>query len=133
MFGPAADSAAPSTIRREPGAKALVLAIASDLTMHEPSRFVAKRWAASGTPAWLYRFGYVADSARATSRGAEHASDVPYLFATVDARYGARATDRDRAVARQFHGYVANFVKRGDPNGEACLPGPPRTRPPPPS
>jgi outer membrane scaffolding protein for murein synthesis (MipA/OmpV family) len=49
--------------------------------------------------------------------GAEHASEVPYFFNTLAARYGDQATPSDRAAASAFVGYVANFVKGGDPNG----------------
>ncbi len=87
--------------------------------MHEPARFVARRMAAAGQPAYRYRFSYVADSVRAKSlRGAEHASELPYMFGTLETRYGSKVTERDRALSEAFLGYVANFVKHGDPNGD---------------
>lgn len=95
----------------------VIPAIAVDVTMHEPARFVAKRFAELGNPAWLYRFGYVAESLRAEQPGAPHASELPYLFNTLDARYGADVTEGDRNMAQLFHTYVANFAKTGDPNG----------------
>ena len=45
-------------------APALYLAVGEDLTMQEPARFVAKQMTAAGNAVWLYRFGYVAESAR---------------------------------------------------------------------
>jgi para-nitrobenzyl esterase len=36
--------------------------IAEDITMHELARFVARQMAAEGTPAWLYRFDYIAST-----------------------------------------------------------------------
>lgn len=98
--------------------QALIIPIATDITMHEPARFVAKQLTAAGKPAWLYRFGYVAESLRPEKMGAEHASEQPYLFSTVDARYGKATTATDRTVARLFHTYFANFAKFGNPNGE---------------
>ncbi|WP_448604670.1 carboxylesterase family protein [Thermoleptolyngbya sp.] len=92
--------------------------IAVDITMHEPARFVAQRISEAGSPAWLYRFGYVAESQRPGQRGADHASELPYLFNTLEARYGAAVTEGDREMARLFHTYVANFARKGDPNGD---------------
>jgi para-nitrobenzyl esterase len=81
-------------------------------------RAMARTFAAKGLPTYYYRFSYVADSARAENpKGAAHASDIPFFFATLDARYGTKTTARDRKVASAAIGYLANFVKAGDPNG----------------
>lgn len=98
--------------------EALIAAIAVDITMHEQARFAAKQMTAKGNPAWLYRFGYVAESLRPEKIGAEHASELPYLFNTLDARYGRAVTAKDRAMTRIFHAYFANFAKYGNPNGK---------------
>lgn len=98
-------------------AEVVIPTIAVDITMHEPARFVAKQITAAGNPAWLYRFGYVAESLRPEKTAAEHASELPYLFSTLDARYGASVTETDRAMARQFHTYFANFARSGNPDG----------------
>jgi len=97
----------------------VVYAAAGDRTMQEPARFFARAVSRKGQPAWLYRFGYVSDSTRKGAAGAGHASELPYLFGTLDARYGSSVTERDREISRAFLGYFANFVKRGDPNGES--------------
>ncbi|WP_416673990.1 carboxylesterase family protein [Egbenema bharatensis] len=101
---------------------AVITTIAADITMHEPARFVARQMRTAGNPAWLYRFGYVAESLRSEVLGAEHASELPYLFDTLDARYGEAVTESDRAMAQLFHTYFANFAKSGDPNGEGLPP-----------
>jgi para-nitrobenzyl esterase len=106
----------------------LAAAVAVDITMHEPARFVAKQMRAAGNPVWLYRFGYVAASLRPAKTGAPHASELPYLFETVGFRYGKDVTEKERAMARAFHTYVANFAKTGDPNGGG-LPRWPRYEP----
>lgn len=95
----------------------LVAAIGVDMTMHEPARFVAKQMTKSGMPVWLYRFSYVADSLRPKQKGAEHSSELPYMFQTLDARYGKDVTEKDRAMSGALHEYIANFAKSGDPNG----------------
>lgn len=92
--------------------------IAVDMTMHEPARFVAKQMVAAGNPVWLYRFGYVAEFLRPKVTDADHASELPYLFSTLDARYGKAVTAKDQEMARLFQTYFANFAKSGDPNGQ---------------
>jgi para-nitrobenzyl esterase len=96
----------------------LLLAIGVDLTMHEPARFVAKQMTTAGQPAWLYRFGYVAQSLRPDVMGAGHASELPYLFDTLDVRYPNQVTAQDRQAGRAFRTYIVNFVKTGNPNGQ---------------
>ena len=99
--------------------------IAVDMTMHEPARFVAKQMTAAGQPAWLYRFGYVAESLRPKASGAEHSTELPFLFGTLDVRYVAAATSKDRTMADIFMGYIATFAKSGNPN-RSGLPSWPR-------
>lgn len=70
------------------------------------------------SPVYYYRYDYVAESQRtSTTRGAGHATEIPFFFRTVDARYGAAATDRDKAASLVASTYLLNFVKVGDPNG----------------
>ena len=95
-----------------------VVSIGADMTMHEPARFVARQMTSRFRPAWLYRFTYTAESTRPDSKKQAHAGELPFLFETVDARYGDKTTANDRDMARIFNTYVANFVKTGNPNGE---------------
>ena len=46
-----------------------------------------------------------------------HATDIPFFFDTATIKYGAQTTPTDCAAARIASGYLANFVKTGDPNG----------------
>ena len=87
------------------------------------ARSLARRLAAQGVPVYAYRFSYVADSIG--QPGAQHASDIPYFFSTVDVKYGAAATKKDVAMGRAMSAYLVNFAKKGDPNGRA-LPAWPR-------
>jgi para-nitrobenzyl esterase len=87
------------------------------------ARSLAGRLAAQGVPVYAYRFSYVADSIG--KPGAQHASDIPYFFATVDVKYGDQATKKDLAMGRAMSAYLVNFAQKGDPNGRR-LPAWPR-------
>lgn len=95
----------------------LYAAIGMDLTMQEPARFVARQNTRAGQHTWLYRFCYVAQSLRAKGLQAGHGSELPFVFDRLVDRYGEDATDTDRATAKTFNAYLANFAKSGDPNG----------------
>lgn len=100
--------------------------IGGDKTMGEPARYIGRLFAQQGQHSYVYRFSYVADSMTGEwKNGAPHASDIPYFFNTVAAKYGAALTPRDAAVAKTTATYLANFAKRGDPN-DTGLPAWPR-------
>jgi para-nitrobenzyl esterase len=97
--------------------------VGMDRGMVEPARFTAAAFAAQGLKAYEYRFSYVADSMKGEWKsGAPHATEIPYVFDTVSAKYGKDLTPKDEAVAKAANTYWANFAKTGDPNG----PGLPR-------
>ncbi len=95
----------------------LVQAVGADQMMVEPSRFVARAVAAQGVPAYEYRFSYVAASLRDRLPGAPHATEIPFVFNTVAAKYGAELRPEDEATARAANAYWANFARTGNPNG----------------
>ena len=118
-------------------------AIDRDRMMLEPARFVARifsrdrsaaegiprsaggaTWGA-GQPVWEFRFSYVAESMRSQWPGAPHASEIPFVFDTVRARYAGQLTAADESIARKIHGFWVQFAKTGDPNA-AALPGWPK-------
>ncbi len=74
----------------------VVVPAGSDRTMHEPARFVVRQMTAAGQPVYRYLFPCVADSIRADIRGAEHSSELPYMFGTLETRYGSAVTERGR-------------------------------------
>ncbi|WP_437613231.1 carboxylesterase/lipase family protein [Erwinia sp. V71] len=92
--------------------------IAQYKLMNEPARFVAKTWARNNLPVWSYTFGYVAESMRSTWKDAHHASEIPYVFNTLSARFGTATTDNDHAVAKVMNQYWVNFARTGNPNGK---------------
>jgi para-nitrobenzyl esterase len=87
---------------------------------------VASALSGQGVPVYHYRFSYVADSVRTPdTKGAAHATDIPFFFDTQAIKYGAATTAKDNAAGKLASSYLVNFVKTGDPNG----PGLPRWAP----
>jgi para-nitrobenzyl esterase len=105
----------------DPAGTASLSVVAADISrdrlMTEPARFVAARTRVAGQSAWLYRFSYVASAMRGTWSDAPHATDIPYFFNTVLAKYGAALSAKDAQAAHLANGYLVNFVKTGTPNG----------------
>ncbi|WP_321477544.1 carboxylesterase family protein [uncultured Paludibaculum sp.] len=94
------------------------VAMAADQMMVEPARYTARSLVKAGQPAYEFRFSYVAESMRGQwKRGAPHATEIPYVFDTVIARYGKDLTAADQAAARAANTYWVNFAKSGNPNG----------------
>lgn len=93
----------------------IVQEVAADRMMVEAARNVAQLVSAQGLPAYEYRFSYVAESMRKEWPGAPHATEIPYAFDTVAARYGARLTPADAAAARSMNAYWIAFAKTGKP------------------
>jgi len=92
--------------------------VASDRMMVEPARFVVRTVAASGQHAYEYRFSYVAESMRKTWKGAPHATEIPFVFDTVAARYGKELAPADETTAKAALAYWVAFAKTGNPDGE---------------
>ena len=85
-----------------------------DQMMIEPAREIARLLSAR-QPVYEYRFGYVAEALRATTPGAPHATEIPYVFDTVSARYGKDLTAADAAAAKVMHAYWVGFARSGVP------------------
>jgi para-nitrobenzyl esterase len=92
--------------------------IGGDQMMIEPARHIARLLTARGQPVFEFRFSYVAESVRhqpGGDAGATHASDIPFAFDTVAAKYGAELTANDAATARIMNAYWAEFARTGKP------------------
>ena len=85
--------------------------------MIEPARFVARTIAGLGEPAYEYRFSYVVESMRNQWKGAPHATEIPFVFDTVEARYGDKLASADKSTADAANSYWVNFAKTDNPNG----------------
>ncbi len=91
--------------------------VAADRMMVEPARFIVRQMTDAGQPAYEYRFSYVATSMRKQWHGAPHATEIPYVFDTVAAKYEKDLTPEDENTAKAANEYWTNFAKTGDPNG----------------
>lgn len=90
--------------------------VSMDRFMVEPARFVASVFASEGVPAYEYRFSYVAKSMRSKWPGAPHATEIPFVFDTVQAKYGKDLAPEDEQIARDMLSYWVAFAKTGDPS-----------------
>ncbi|GAB2537948.1 carboxylesterase/lipase family protein [Rhodanobacter koreensis] len=92
--------------------------VGADKYMVEPARMTARAMSEQGIPAYEYRFSYVATGMRKEwIHGAPHASEIPYVFRTLEQRYDGLASAEDKQVARVMQAYWVNFARTGDPNG----------------
>ena len=98
--------------------RTVTMAFAADRMMVEPARFIVRTLAAAGQPAYEFRFSYVAESMRKQWQGAPHATEIPFVFDTVAARYGKDLADADKATAVAANQYWVNFAKTGNPNAK---------------
>jgi len=123
QFGPDKDQALAAFDPDKTGnVNAVGTAVSAIQIMIEPARHMARILAGLGEPVYEYRFSYVAESMRKQWKGAPHATEIPFVFDTVQARYGKDLTAADEAVAQAANAYWVNFAKTMNPNGDA-LPG----------
>jgi para-nitrobenzyl esterase len=92
--------------------------VMSDGAMVEPARLLARLASAAGQPTYAYRFSYVASSIRKETKGALHATEIPFVFETVRAKYGEATTPEDEALAAAANTYWVAFARTGNPNGD---------------
>ena len=102
--------------------EALAQAVFTDSVMGAPAHWVARQASASA-PAYLYHFSYVTSMRRATSPGAGHGSEIPYVFGTgtaLAARFGIALAPEDLAMEQLVHSCWVGFAKTGKPqcNGQ---------------
>jgi para-nitrobenzyl esterase len=92
--------------------------------MIEPARAIARTLSARGQPVYEYRFSYIPTSMRGQWPGVWHAAEIPFVFDTVRAHYGAQTSAADETMAREIQRYWIAFARTGrpDPAGEPAWP-----------
>jgi para-nitrobenzyl esterase len=95
----------------------LAAALFTDGFMGGPARWIAGK--ASAGPAWLYHFGYVVEARRGEVKGADHASEIAFVFDSWDhlgiLGEGLPVSAADHAVTRVVHSCWVAFAKTGVP------------------
>jgi para-nitrobenzyl esterase len=104
----AADSANDETLAR---------ALFNDSFMAAPARWIAAK-ASARAPAWLYYFSYVPERQRLIRPGTNHASEIPFVFDSLDAVPGRKPliTPSERAEAALAHACWVAFARLGRPD-----------------
>lgn len=116
QFGPNASKArGVYQVKDTDDVKQVAFKMGGDQMMAEPARYVARELASRGQPVYEYRFSYVAESLRKQWPGAMHATDIPFAFDTVAARYQKDLTAQDAAAAHAMHAYWVAFASAGKP------------------
>lgn len=115
-FGDKAEAARQAYDPKNTGEVAsMAMKINSDAMAVEPARFVGAT-IGNMQPVYEYRFSYVAESMREAWKGAPHATEIPYVFDTVKARYGSTLTPADEKVAQAMNASWVQFAKTGNPS-----------------
>lgn len=85
-----------------------------DMVFTAPARRRAQ-WHARLAPVWRYYFSYILQSKRGEWPGVPHAGEIPYVFGTGDAVWGAAMTDADREMSQKMMARWLAFAKTGTP------------------
>ena len=124
-FGPAAGEARAAF---DPTGKLTLQQVSDEIGgtawMIEPARAIARTLSARGQAVYEYRFSYIPTSMRGKWPGPWHATEIPFVFDTVRAHYGAQTSAADEAVAREMQSYWVAFARTGrpEPAGEPAWP-----------
>lgn len=70
------------------------------------------------TPAYTYYFNHAIPWPEHPEFGAFHSAEIPYWFCNLD-KLNRPYTAADRQLSREMSGYWLNFIRTGDPNGNA--------------
>jgi para-nitrobenzyl esterase len=118
-FGAAKDEALAAYDPGKTGDRGEVgVGLMSDGAMVEPARLLARLTSGAGQRTFAYRFSYVASSIRKGAKGALHATEIPFVFETVRAKYGDATAAEDLALSAAVNAYWVAFARSGDPNGD---------------
>ncbi len=86
----------------------------TDFVMGAPARWIAAR-ASAGAPSYLYHFSYVPTLRRGRVAGAQHGSEIPFVFGSWPDIFNTLASPEDRSMEALMHGCWVAFAKTGRP------------------
>lgn len=89
----------------------------ADVLFLEPARNLA-RLHARHHPTWEYRFSTVPEALRDSRIGAWHASERPFLFASLELGFGVEPTENDVRAGEVLRAYWLAFARTGRPAPE---------------
>lgn len=89
-------------------------ALFTDSIIGAPARWIATQ-VSRGAPAYLYYFSYVPTRQRGTTPGAQHGSEIPFVFAGWPDIFNRFASPEDRAMEALIHSCWVAFAKAGKP------------------
>ncbi len=89
--------------------------VGGDQMMAEPARQIARTFPRAASRRTTSAFHTWRRSMRKQVPGAPHATDIPFAFDTVAARYGKDLTVQDAALAKAMHEYWVTFARTGKP------------------
>jgi para-nitrobenzyl esterase len=82
------------------------------------TQWALDRAAKTDAPLYLYLYDHIPPGPQSALWGAFHASELPYVFETLDAARERTFTGEDREISHNLAAYWVNFIKTGTPNGE---------------
>ncbi len=86
----------------------------TDFVMGAPAHWIAAQ-ASAGAPSYLYHFSYVPTLRRGRVPGAQHGSEIPFVFGSWPEIFNRLASAEDRAMETLMHGCWVAFAKTGKP------------------
>lgn len=90
-------------------------------------KLIDESWKSSGQPVYRYLWRQIPprvnDAVKPGSnvlppQGAAHSSELPYVFGALDRITDAKWTPADYQASKAIHGFFANFIRTGNPNGQ---------------
>jgi len=105
---------------------------ATEATVIEPDRNLARLHTRNGQKAWNYYVSYLPPSQRGKAHGMSHGGELMYVFGTLPARdidignrHIAAATPQDRKISAAMTDAWTAFAKTSDPDSAAGVAWPP--------
>lgn len=104
-------------VTAEPQIKSALQESARDGNLAALYLWAQVRGKTSKTPVYEYIWDHALPGPNAPRYGAFHSSELPYVFNTLSMS-DRPFTQQDQQIAQAMSSYWANFIARGDPNGE---------------